>query len=118
MEEYIHSTNLRLVDIEAQGVSHFPEWKDHSQAAVRQVKTAEISVETLQQELIELAKSSSKHNYELVMIFNSFSTFQSSLQKSINTVNKRVDLMEDSNLDGTAMSTGLPKQLTLDMEVE
>ena len=52
VEESIHSTNLRLVDIEFQGVSQFPERKEHVRASAEQVKATEISVKTLQQELI------------------------------------------------------------------
>ena len=65
VDERILSTNLRLADIEAQGVSHFPEWKQHVWAAVGQIKVAEISVKTLQQELTELTNSSTKHKDEL-----------------------------------------------------
>ena len=83
MEESIHSTNLRLTEIEAQGVFHFPKWREHIWATMEQVKEAAISVKTLQQELIELTNSSTKHDDKLGMIFNSFSTFQYSLQNSI-----------------------------------
>ena len=48
----ILSTNLRLADIEAQGVSCFLECKEHVRTAVEQIQVAEISVKTLQQELI------------------------------------------------------------------
>ena len=52
VEDIIYSTNLLIADIadiEAQGVSKFSEWKEHVQAAVGQVKAAEISVKNLQQ---------------------------------------------------------------------
>ena len=48
----MHSTNLRLADIEVQGVSQFTEWKEHVQADVGQLKAAAITVKTLQNELI------------------------------------------------------------------
>ena len=54
MEDTIHFINIRLVDIEEQGVFHFTRWKEHDQAAVGQVNVEDISVKTLQQELIEL----------------------------------------------------------------
>ena len=38
VDDSIHSTNLRLVGIEAQGVSRFPEWNEHVREAVGQVK--------------------------------------------------------------------------------
>ena len=44
VDESIISTNLRLADIEAQGVSHFPEWKEHVQASVGQINLAEMSI--------------------------------------------------------------------------
>ena len=44
VDESILSTNLRLSDIEAQGLSHFTEWKDHVQAAVGQIKVTDMSV--------------------------------------------------------------------------
>ena len=44
LNESILSTNLRLSDIEAQGLSHFTEWKDHVQAAVGQIKVTDMSV--------------------------------------------------------------------------
>ena len=78
----------------------------------------EIPIKNLQQELIELAKLSTKHDDELGMILNSFSTFQSSPQKLIWTVTDRVDLTEDSKLGGTEMSTGLPEKLILESKVE
>ena len=62
LEESIQPTNLRLADIDAQGVSHFPEFKEHVQEVVAQVKAAEISVKNLQQELIELTNSSTKYD--------------------------------------------------------
>ena len=49
MDESIISINMRLAEIEAQGVSHFPEWKEHVQAAVVQKKVAEMSIKNLQQ---------------------------------------------------------------------
>ena len=78
----------------------------------------EIPIKTLQQELIELAKLSTKHDDELGMILNSFSTFQSSPHKLIWTVTDRVELTEDSKLGGTEMSTGLPEKLILESKVE
>ena len=47
------------------------------------------------------------------MIFNSFSIFQSYLQKSIQTVTERIDMIEASKLGGTATATVLPEQLIL-----
>ena len=79
VEDSIHSANLRLADIEAQGVYHFTEWKDYIQAAVGQVKAAEISVKTPKQELIEFANSSTKHDGKLGIIFNIFAAFRSSI---------------------------------------
>ena len=61
---------------------------------------------------------STKHYDKLGMIFNSFANFQSYLQKSIQTFSKRVDIIEASNLGGTATATGLPEQLILDKKVE
>ena len=49
MEESIHSKNLQLADIKAQGVSHFPSLKEHVLASVVQVKVKKISVKYLQQ---------------------------------------------------------------------
>ena len=51
------------------------------------------------------------------MIFNSFATFQSSLQKSTQTFTERVDIIEASNLGGTVMETGLPDQMILERKV-
>ena len=118
LEESIHSTNLRLAKIEAQGVSHFTEWKEHVHTAVGQVKAANISVKALQQELIALTNSSTKHDDWLGIIFKSFDTFQSSLQKSMKTVTKRIDNIEDYNLGGTATVTGIPDHLILDRRIE
>ena len=47
MDERILYTNLWIADVEAQGVSHFPEWKEHVQASVGQIKVAEISVKNI-----------------------------------------------------------------------
>ena len=99
-------------------MSHFPEWKEHVHTAVQQVKAAEISVKTLQQELIELDNLSTKHDDKLGMIFNSFANFQYSLHKYILTVTKRIELTEASNLGGTETLAGLPEQLILDRKVE
>ena len=74
---------------------------------MEQVKVAEISIKYMETELIQLTNSSTKYDDELGMIFNSFATFQSSLQKSIQTVTKRVDNIVASNLSGTATVTGL-----------
>ena len=75
----MHSANLRIADIDAQGVYHVPEWKEHVRAAVGQVKAAEISVKTPKQELIEFANSSTKHDGKLGIIFNIFAAFRSSI---------------------------------------
>ena len=74
---------------------------------MEQVKVAEISIKYMETELIQLTNSSTKYDDELGMIFNSFANFQSSLQKSIQTVTKRVDNIVASNLSGTATVTGL-----------
>ena len=58
-----------------------------------QVKAAEISVKTLKHYLIELNNSSTKHDDKLGMIFNSFATFQYSMQKFIQTFTERVDMI-------------------------
>ena len=52
------------------------------------------------------------------MIFNSFSTFQSSLQNYIQTFTKRVDNIEASNLGGTETVTGIPEKLILERNIE
>ena len=49
VDEIIISTNLCLAYIEAQGVSRFPECKEHVQAAVEQIKVVDVSVKNLQQ---------------------------------------------------------------------
>ena len=109
MDESIKYTNLRLVYIKAQGVYHFSEWKENAQVYVGQINAVEISIKSLQQELIELTNFSTKNDDELGMIFNSFSAFQSSLQKSIHTVTECVDKIEASNLVGMTTVIGLPE---------
>ena len=47
VDESILSTNLRLEEIEAQGVSRFPERKEHFWAAVGEIMELEIYVKTL-----------------------------------------------------------------------
>ena len=118
LKESIHSTNLWLADIDAQGVYHFPEWNEHFRADVGQVKTAEISVKNLKHYLIELNNSSTKHDDKLGMIFKSFATLQSSLHKSIQIVTKRVDKIEASKLGGTETVTGLPDQLIFERKLK
>ena len=86
---------------------HFLERKEHVREAVEQVKEVDIYLKTMQQELIELTNLSTKHDDDLGMIFNIFDTFQSSLQKYIQTVTERIDMIEASNVGGTAVATGL-----------
>ena len=83
-----------------------------------QVKAANISVKALQQELIALNNSSTKHDDWLGMIFKSFDTFQSSLKKFMHNVTKKVDNIEDYNLGGTATVTGIPDHLILERKIE
>ena len=71
------------MDSETQVMSHFPEWKEHVQADVVQLKSLEVSIKNLQKKLIELINLSTKNYDELGMIFNSFSIFQSFLRKYI-----------------------------------
>ena len=52
------------------------------------------------------------------MIFNSLNNFQSSLQKSIQTVTKRVDKIEAYNLGTATTVVGLPYKLILDSKIE
>ena len=52
------------------------------------------------------------------MIFKSFDTFQSYLQKFIHTVTERVGTIEASILGGTETVTGLPENLILERKVE
>ena len=52
------------------------------------------------------------------MIFNSFYTFQFSLQKSIQTVTERVDSIEASTLFGVTTMKSFPEQMILDMKIE
>ena len=77
------------------------------------VKALEISVKNLQQELIQWTNSSTKQDEEPGMIFNSFATFQSYPQNSIQTVTERVDMIEASNLGGMVMAADIPGQLIL-----
>ena len=79
---------------------NFLEYKEHVWAAIRQI-TAEIPVKNLKQKLVELTNSSTKHNDELQMIFNSFSACQSYLQRFIQNFTKRIDRIEASTLIGT-----------------
>ena len=97
-------------------MSHFAEWKEHVKADVVQIKAEEISVKTLQQELM-LTNSSTKHNDELGMIFNSFSDFKSSLQKSIHTVTESVDRIEDSTLVVSTIDTSINENLILERNI-
>ena len=113
MDESILSTKLRLANIEAQVASHFPEWKEHVRATVGQIKVADTSVKTLQQELIELTNLYTKYNYKLGMIFRSISSFKSSIQKSIQTVTKRAYRIEAFTLVVTTTRTSLPEQKIL-----
>ena len=100
VDESILSKNLKLADIESQDVYNFLEYKEHVWAAIRQI-TAEIPVKNLKQKLVELTNSSTKHNDELQMIFNSFSACQSYLQRFIQNFTKRIDRIEASTLIGT-----------------
>ena len=86
LDESSISTNTQLADIEAQVMFHFPKWKEHLHADVEHIKVEEMSVKTIQQVLLELNNWFNKQNDKLGMIFNSFSDFQSSLQKPIQTV--------------------------------
>ena len=113
----MHSTNLRLADIEVQGVSQFTEWKEHVRKFVGKVKAEEIYIKTLQQELLELTNSSNKHDHKLGMIFNDFSTFKSSLQKYIQNLTERIDKIDTSNLGGTLTVMGIHDQLILDRDI-
>ena len=60
---------------------------------------------------------STKHNDKLGVIFNSFATFQFSLQKSIQAFTECFLMIEASNLGGTETSMGLPDQLILERKV-
>ena len=44
VDDRILSTNMQLVEIEAQDLYHFSEWKEHIRADVGQIKAADISV--------------------------------------------------------------------------
>ena len=82
-----------------------------------QVKAVDKSVKNPQQKLLELANSFTKHDDELGVVFNSFSIFQSCLQKSIYNVTESIHMIEASNLGGTEMVTVLPEQLILERKV-
>ena len=97
-------------------MSHFAEWKEHVKADVVQIKAEEISVKTLQQEIM-LTNLSTKHNDKLGMIFNSFSDFKSSLQKSIHTVTEHVDRIEASTLVVSKIDTSINENLILERNI-
>ena len=51
------------------------------------------------------------------MIFNSFSDFKSSLQKSIHTFTERVDRIEDSTLVVSTIDTSINDNLILERNI-
>ena len=61
---------------------------------------------------------STKHNDKLGMIFNLFSDFQSSIQKSIQTVTERVDRIKASTLVETKIVTSIPEKLILERKIK
>ena len=52
------------------------------------------------------------------MIFNNFSTFQSYIQKYIQTFINRIDNIEASKFGGMTMVTVIPEQLILERKIE
>ena len=52
------------------------------------------------------------------MIFNLFSDFQSSIQKSIQTVTERVDRIKASTLVETKIVTSIPEKLILERKIK
>ena len=82
-----------------------------------QIKVGDISVKNLQQELIKLTNLYTKHIDKLRMIINSFSDFQSSLKKSIQTVTESLYSIEASTLVGTITITSLSEKPVLERKI-
>ena len=94
----LHKTNICVVDLEAQELEHFPEWREILRVALEQVGWSEAAVKDLWIVLGDTNVTHIRHEDELTLIFDKFSVFQEGVLQNICTVKERVDKMGVSTL--------------------
>ena len=116
----LRTTNLRVVELEAQGLENFPEWREKLRVALEQVGWVEAEVKGLQVAFGDANVTQNRHEDELKLIFDKLSMFQEGFLHNIHTMTERVKKMESSTLavftaQGLSQMEALVYQI-LDME--
>ena len=96
----LHTTNLRVTDLEAQELENLPEWREKLRMALEEVGGGEASVRDIQVALGDVNYKQQNNEDELKLIFEKFSMFQEGVLQKILTATERVDNMEASTLAG------------------
>ena len=109
-----------MVELEAQGLENFPEWREKLRVALEQVGWVEAEVKGLQVAFGDANVTQNRHEDELKLIFDKLSMFQEGFLHNIHTMTERVKKMESSTLavftaQGLSQMEALVYQI-LDME--
>ena len=97
----LHTTNIRVVELEAQGLENFPEWREKLRVALAQIGWVEAAVKGLQVAFGDANVTQNRHEDELTLIFDKLSVFQEGFLHNIHTMTERVKEMEASTLEGS-----------------
>ena len=96
--ESLHTTNIRTVDLEAQGLEKCTEWREKLRSEMEQVGWAEAAVKELQAALGYANFTHNSNKDELKLNFDKFSVFQEGFLQKIRTVMEIVNKMGTSTL--------------------
>ena len=89
-DEVICTTNLCVVDLEAQGLENFTEWREKLRVALEQVGWSEAAVKDLQVALVNDNFTQNRREDELTSIFDKLAVFQEGVLQNIHTVTEIV----------------------------
>ena len=100
LTKVLRTTNIFVVDLEAQGLEYFPKWQEKLRVALEQVGLSEAAVKGIQVVLGDSNVTQNSHEGELTLIFDKLSVFQEGVLQNIRTTAERVENMEMSTLVG------------------
>ena len=85
-----------MVDLEAQGLGNFPEWREKLRMALEKVSWVEAAVKDVKVALGDTNFLQKKHEDEITSIFDTSSMIQEGFLQRTRTVTERVGTMEVS----------------------
>ena len=99
-DEGLRTTNIYVVDLEAQELENFPEWRENLRVSLEKIGWEEAAAKDLQVKLGVDKSTQNRHADDLTLIFDKLSVFQEGVLQKIRTVTEIVENMEASFMMG------------------